>query len=521
MGLYLKLTFVGVFAYTALFANTKRLNYIETYKYIAIQEMERTGIPASIKLAQGLLESGAGASTLAKTANNHFGIKCGGRWDGEVVYRKDDDYDKNGNLKKSCFRKYKSAAQSFEAHSAFLLRNKRYNSLFELKMTNYKGWANGLRKAGYATNPSYARLLISIIERYELYQYDKMTTRDFDNFDAIMAKLEKESQMEVIVENTTIAKPVAKPKPAKKRIIKPVISSVNAVKMTQAIGNESIADIARRTNTPANAIVRFNENINSFDSKPEAGERIFLQPKRNAFRATQRTHMVAEGESMYDIAQLYGLRLKKLYERNLMQQAQQAATGEVIYLRGRRAKAPKLRLLNEREQAQAASLPDDLTLMDEYGDEYLDWEMASASVDVPKVTHQPSRTQARPNRTTRPSPQPLVKETTPAPVASTNIAVASTDKPKEKPVLKQMQERPEPLMRPAMKTDNYPTAPIPKLPNQEERKNDIAPTRYYKVGKGDTLYRIAKTHAISVHELKDWNGLNSNTIQIGQVLKVS
>jgi hypothetical protein len=152
-------------------AENPSVNYIAQYKQIAILEMQRTGIPASIKMAQALLESGAGRSTLARKANNHFGIKCGGSWNGETFYREDDDY-RNGKLIKSCFRKFESAYDSFMAHSDFLTNQRRYSFLFELSTEDYKSWARGLRKAGYATDKAYAGKLIEIIEKYELYKLD-------------------------------------------------------------------------------------------------------------------------------------------------------------------------------------------------------------------------------------------------------------------------------------------------------------------------------------------------------------
>lgn len=142
------------------------VDYIDTYSAIAVREMNSYGIPASITLAQGILESGAGNGALTRKANNHFGIKCHG-WEGEKVYHDDDK-------KGECFRKYKFASQSFEDHSLFLVNRKRYAKLFKLKRTDYKGWARGLKAAGYATDPKYPNKLISLIERYELYKYDKV-----------------------------------------------------------------------------------------------------------------------------------------------------------------------------------------------------------------------------------------------------------------------------------------------------------------------------------------------------------
>ncbi|MFK7798087.1 MAG: glycoside hydrolase family 73 protein [Aureispira sp.] len=136
--------------------------YVEKYKRMAVSERLRTGIPASIKLAQGILESGYGSSTLAQKANNHFGIKCGSGWSGKTI-----------QYKGSCYRIFKNGTDAYKEHSNFLTGSKRYESLFQLKRTDYKGWARGLRQAGYATNPKYPAKLIELIERYKLYNYDK------------------------------------------------------------------------------------------------------------------------------------------------------------------------------------------------------------------------------------------------------------------------------------------------------------------------------------------------------------
>ena len=149
-----------------VYSNEKTLKYIEKYSEIAVNEMNKYNIPASITLAQGILESGNGLSKLALEGKNHFGIKCHSSWEGNRIYHDDDE-------KIECFRKYKSVKQSFEDHSLFLVNSKRYSSLFMLEISDYKGWAKGLKKAGYATNPKYADLLINIIEKYNLTTFDK------------------------------------------------------------------------------------------------------------------------------------------------------------------------------------------------------------------------------------------------------------------------------------------------------------------------------------------------------------
>lgn len=148
-------------------------SYIEQYKWIAMEEMRRSGVPASITLAQGLLESSMGMSDLSRYSNNHFGIKCKKNWTGDVYYHKDDDYDREGRLIKSCFRVYDSPEESYRDHSDFLKNNRRYARLFQLSQSDYKSWAHGLKKCGYATDSRYAYKLIEKVEAFRLDQYDR------------------------------------------------------------------------------------------------------------------------------------------------------------------------------------------------------------------------------------------------------------------------------------------------------------------------------------------------------------
>lgn len=294
--------------------STDRLKYIEKYKDIAIDEMERAGIPASIKLAQGILESNSGKSYLARKANNHFGMKCGTTWTGKKVYREDDDYDENGVLQESCFRGYKNAKASYIAHSEFLRDPRkayRYGFLFRLDAMDYKKWAHGLKKAGYATSATYAEKLISLIEALELYQYDR------------------EGNTSVIV---------AKP-PALKNL-----STINDVKYIVAESGDTPASLAQKARISVNAIMKYNEGyIQSPKEKLDSGTRIFIQKKRNFYRGRQLWHFVKNGDSMASISQKYGMKLRKLYKKNKMQPGMEPATGERIKLRWWRGKRPKLR----------------------------------------------------------------------------------------------------------------------------------------------------------------------------------
>ena len=213
--------------------STSGLNYIDRYKGIAIEEMNKYGIPASIKLAQALLESGNGNSYLATRANNHFGIKCGGSWSGKSVNRPDDSNN-------DCFRVYNDPEHSFRDHSQFLLR-KRYENLFTLRKDDYKGWAKGLKAAGYATNPRYPELLIDLIERYNLQQYDRAEAPV-----EVIARVEK-------VEEVIEEKEVEEPQVPVEEIKKPVAMLIYEVKAT-----DTMYSIARKYNVTVETIKQLN-----------------------------------------------------------------------------------------------------------------------------------------------------------------------------------------------------------------------------------------------------------------------
>ena len=346
-------------------------NYIEQYKSIAISEMDRSGVPASIKLAQGLLESNAGRSTLAQKANNHFGIKCGGSWKGKTHYRKDDDY-RNGKLVKSCFRKYKKSTESYTAHSDFLRENRRYNSLFDLRVTDYKAWAKGLKKAGYATSKTYEKKLIKLIEEYHLYQFDHVLP-DVEFSPAI-----------------TIAK--------KEYIY------VNDVKMVFAKKEDTPYTIAERLNTDAKRIVSYNEEINFTSETLAEGSRIFIQKKRKKFIGRSKYHTVKARETMYSIAQLYGIRLDKLYKRNRMSKGSEPATGEGIRLKGKTSKRPRLR-------STTTTLPTNKPLANQTSEKESTQEYTPVLVHTPTTT--PATASKADNSSTKPSyQQPVVQEHT-------------------------------------------------------------------------------------------------------------
>lgn len=309
-------------------ANDAHLTYIAVYKNLAIEEMYRTGIPASIKLAQGVLESNAGRSELATRANNHFGIKCGNKWEGPQHYREDDDWV-NGRLIKSCFRVFNSPEDSYRAHSAFLQNNPRYAFLFDLGR-DYKAWAHGLLKASYATDPHYPIKLINLIERYSLYEYDG-------------AKPEQDEANPPFSHTPAEVPPIGrKPVPGEASpnpvpgTPAPVLSIryLNDIKTTEAGFGESLDMLSKRTRVSNRRILKYNDHINGKNQLLEAGTRVFLQPKRNSYRGKELWHIIEEGEGLYDVSQKYGIKMKALYKRNLIPEGEEPITGSRIKLKG-------------------------------------------------------------------------------------------------------------------------------------------------------------------------------------------
>lgn len=344
MKVLLAFIFTGFFSLTTAEDNRKLADaYINSYKDVAVQEMHRTGIPASIKLAQGLLESDWGRSDLAKTANNHFGIKCGGRWAGGTFYKEDDDKDTNGKLVESCFRSFGTPIESYMAHSDFLSDPKkeyRYGFLFNYDATDYKSWAKGLKKSGYATDPKYPKKLIQIIENYELYKFDQpINTKQLklaaasgqeEEIPARVAipkrKVEKSSdktksskRTETLEAKTAAKTRVSNRMPAKHvSRLKYSIDVVNKCKKVSAKGGETLGELSRAIGVSVDELIVVNEIYETKDEVLESGVHIYLEKKKRSYRGEYEFHLVEEGETMESIAQLYGMRLKSLYAKNRM-----------------------------------------------------------------------------------------------------------------------------------------------------------------------------------------------------------
>ncbi len=367
--------------------------YIDSFKVVAMQEMRMHGVPASITLGQGVLESASGNSKLAKNCNNHFGIKCRSTWTGAFCLADDDAKDE-------CFRGYPSVYESYRDHSLFLKNSKRYFSLFELSATDYKGWANGLREAGYATNPSYATILIGVIEKYHLGLFDSVVVMGDDY--VIPSEAGGNTNNNPNAGNSAMAG----------------VSEVNGIQAIIAKPGETPEALAARYNLGIWQIYKYNDIEKGQMLNP--GEIIYLKPKRR--RSTETNHLVKPGESMREISQQYGVKVKHLYKLNRLELGEEVQPGEVLNLRSKRSNPP-ITLIPGSDTAsrmQTAKPVDYRKFM---------------SNDVSPVTGQPQDT-------------------------------------------------------------------------------------YHFVKSGETLYSISKTFGVTVEQIRVWNSLSTNQINVGQRLKV-
>lgn len=344
--------------------------YINSYKELAIEEMLRTGVPASIKLAQGILESQFGESPLAKNANNHFGIKCKTEWTGEKTYQDDD-------AKGECFRVYPSAEQSYRDHSDFLKNRPHYSFLFKLEPTDITGWAYGLKRAGYATSSTYPEKLLRVIEDYKLHQYTMLalaikenrnapvpvttspaiTTTAVVKTPAVVNKQEessnKESKIQEVVkvkeeevktapiqavkeeiadksEDTIIPEKKTEPAPEKKPSTYPEgVFTINHTKAIYAREGTSLLALAHRYDISLSKLFDFNELPES--DILDADHVLFIEKKQK--RGASDLHEVTAGETLHDISQKEGIRLESLLEYNKLKKDSQLSAGQKLYLR--------------------------------------------------------------------------------------------------------------------------------------------------------------------------------------------
>ncbi len=279
--------------------------YVERYAAIAVKHMAHYGIPASITLAQGILESDAGNSFLSQTSNNHFGIKCKRGWTGEKVYHDDDE-------RGECFRAYPSVEASYEDHAEFLSSQPRYDSLFAYATNDYRSWARGLKAAGYATAPDYAERLIRIIEECQLYRYDNPAILEAER-DEESARFERESSVYEVLESMDGVEPDRLPESIRIHRGYPLYRN-NGILYLLAREGDSFEHIGELFDLSAHNLRRFNEVKG--EEQPLTGEVVYLERKAKTWRGEKHFHIAVEGETCFSVAQRYGIREKSLRRMN-------------------------------------------------------------------------------------------------------------------------------------------------------------------------------------------------------------
>jgi LysM repeat protein len=511
--------------------------YLNKYKDIAIQEMERSGIPASITLAQGIHESSFGNSNLSKKSNNHFGIKCGKSWKGGEYYKWDDD------PQKSCFRVYESAEESYVDHTDFLMNGRRYAFLFEYGRQEYKKWAKGLRKAGYATDPRYPDKLIHSIEKYNLTQYDLET-----GLISFNTKESAESSNLPIFSST--GKLRDKPRSFFFKIYKAGLYKENGSTYAISRKGESALAVAKRFGIPYKRFLKFNDLKDGdllINYQPT-----FIQPKKSVYRGDEAYYKVNKDITMYEIAQCFGIKLSNLLTRNLMLEGEEPLNGEKIYLKEKSDVKPLLRTRNH------------IDLLPEM---YLHKDTIKTGAD----NHNKNTIS---NNTERPEPDELEINTTTytgeiySDTTELNTSISSKsdfldikitsadtitepiivagDNNKEIKIKSdyykanpfsadmitessKMEEKDTKINESAIFKSNYNnnlaetvnniTEKVVILPN-EYNTEFTADLKRHRVKKGETLYRLHRLYDVSVESIRVANNIKGTSINTGEVLEI-
>jgi LysM repeat protein len=441
---------------------TETDKYISTYKYLAIKEMQRVKIPASITLAQAILESSVGQSYIARNANNHFGIKCSNGWTGPSINYDDDTANE-------CFRSYSNPEQSFIDHSDHLKSSPRYSNLFNLDVTDYKAWATGLKAAGYATRSNYAELLIGIIERYQLYEYDKFQSTKPQS-------TEKSAQF--------------------------VYNGIAAVMVRDG---DNYDNITRDNKITMEKLVKFNDLEPNQPLK--ADMILYLKSKKS--KGKESYHIVKDGESMYGISQDYAIKLDNLLAMNLMTPNEMPATGEIIYLKQKRSDPPALRqkeLVKEvvtNEEPQETVFSDTQKKNIEQNNDFV-----MPKKDTTQVVPVPTPKEPEPNVqpvVSNPTVQPAVAQVTDNSVKNEDIFAAKNNVQITPPV------NPSTAVATASATPSV--NPVVKPIAATSNTTDI-----HIVQKGESMFSISKLYGMKVTDLQNLNGMSDYSIKIGQKL---
>ncbi len=562
--------------------------YIEKYKYIAITEQIRTGIPAAIKLAQGIHETNAGKSELCTNANNHFGIKCKNTWQGQTYAYTDD-------AKNECFRKYNSDIESYHDHSDFLKNNKRYEPLFALDITDYKAWATQLKASGYATNPKYTQRLVETIERYDLQQYTLLAqNRNTPQNETITKKVEQQKVeiTEEVVPKETIKNEIAVQSTNAK-------SGENTPTETHYTFNKSddtqisiAAQKAYNDEAPAafyvtternglkgfyarkgdvlleQAIknkIRYAKLLEINDLKDEALQHdMFIYTERKHKKGITASYIVQSGETLSLISQKTGVQLNTIRQLNRITEGFEPLPGERINLQESRNLVPKVvnasevkvdesaqkvttikkanendfiatnntekianevnnatteiknetqNTINERETANVASEVKKVNIADEPAIEDIIESERNTNSNNTTATPQTTTEEEDENLTPFEKLRKHMDKTVQNSSKNTSNSGNGSNKPNRT-------EEESFVTTPAKQNTNV-SANNGNNTTNKKTTNTTAKAKTHKVQKGDTLSKIADKYKVSVNQLKQWNGLKSNNIAVGKVLKVS
>lgn len=432
--------------------------YIEKYAQVAVEEMHRSRIPASITLAQGIIESGNGNSRLALIANNHFGIKCKKDWSGESIQEDDD-------APQECFRKYNSPIESYHDHSEFLKKGTRYAFLFDLEATDYKAWAHGLKKAGYATNPRYAEILINTIEKNNLQRFDLMKPGETEKKEIADEKKEELQREKNLIINDILAIVVAK--------------------------GESYASISIANDMRVWQIYKYNDLQKNAVIKE--GDTIYLKPKN--YKSKTEIHIVGNKETMHIISQRYAIKLSRLLAMNKMKEGEEPANGEEIYLRKKRIAPPKLQPLQQ-------PLPSD-TLFD---NKIYDDPKKNIETSTPFIPYNPYDVEAHGVK----EPMAFMHQVQ----AGETLFAISKRYNVQLEGIKELNK---------LNGDKINVGDLliinPNQPTLNKSEEAVVPG-YHTVTQGETLYSIARLYGTTVDLLKALNELESDTIRVGEELVI-
>ena len=595
-------------------AQQAMISYIDQFREIAMREQARAGIPASITLAQGLLESGAGRSDLAIQANNHFGIKCPGGWNGPTYFKKDDDKDPFGAIIPSCFRKYNSAEESYTGHTEFLRDPKkanRYGSLFQLQPTDYEGWAAGLTRTGYSTNPDYGSQLIKLVDDYQLHQYDLMVPNsnptvvnnnypNGNNYNGYKPSNpnppnypNNTNQPNYPNNPTANTNPQTPPtnlqpynpnypngypnypnngnnynnnngynpgsSPGNSNL--PAEGNNNSARFIRSFGGLTLEQIAARNDLRLSSIIDYNDGMIDATKPLPEGAMIYTQKKRG-YSTDIKTYRIQQCETMFDVAQKFGVSLNKLLSRNHLIDGEQPRIGSEISLRRgwfEQINRPALRdtfgewvncrqvEYNNSTNAMNTSRPTnpndgvfDVTpsgstsqpnnfpqnTTPSQPNYYPSNDMPTAGSSSGTVTYPSSTTTYPSGTTTYPSNTTTYpSSTTTYPSSTTNYPSGTSTYPSSTTNYPTDNSSSSVSTYPSS-SPTYPTykpspKPMPSTPPAGVPKPlPIPSSNSYVVKPGETLWRISKQFGTTIERLRALNNMPDNTLKVGQTLRI-